>query len=90
MSIQIATPFKENKPWTKLDVASTFATFAIIYALSPPWIIALARVFNSPTFVQDAIAFIYHPLAVARYHVPAIDNFYNAYRVMLAPWLTGI
>jgi hypothetical protein len=90
MSIQIATPQQEGRPWTRADTASALLTFAILYALSPPWVIAMARVLECLSTTQDLIAFAYHPLSIAREIFPQVNEFYDGYRVLLTPWLSGI
>ena len=90
MTIQIATPTKESRPWTRIEIVSTFLTFMILYALSPPWTIAFARVTHAGPTVQNMIVFGYHPLTIARDHLPAVDRFYEGYGVLLTPWLSGL
>ncbi len=90
MTIPIATPHKEVRPWTRADIASAFLTFFILYALSPPWMIAMSRVCHAPEWAQNLLVFCYHPLSVARQNLAPVDHFYNAYAAMLIPWLSGI
>lgn len=90
MVTPIATPNEEPRPWTRMDIVSAFVTFAILYALSPPWMIALARVFRAPGWAASLLSFCYHPLSIARQNLPQVDHFYDAYRAMLTPWLSGI
>lgn len=73
-----------------MDVASAFLTFVILYALSPPWIVAFTRATQAPPWVLNIVAFCYHPLSVARQNFSGIDFFYTAYRTLLQPWLSGI
>ncbi len=90
MTIPIATPHKEPRPWTRTDIASAFLTFCILYALSPPWMIAMSRVLHAPPWVQNLLAFCYSPLSFARQNLPHVDHFYNGYGQLLVPWLSGI
>ena len=86
----IASPNKEPRPWTRSDIASAFVTFFILYALSPPWMIAMMRVTHAAPWTVNLLAFCYHPLSIARQSSSHIDHFYSAYRVLLDPWLSGI
>lgn len=90
MSTQVAAPYQEPRPWTRSDIASASLTIFILYALSPPWVVAFARAAQAPPWVDGVVAFVYHPLSIARQQFSGIDYFYTAYRILLQPWLSGI
>lgn len=90
MSTPVAAPHQEPRPWTRSDIASAFTTFVILYALSPPWVVAFMRATHAPEWVLNIAAFCYHPVTLARQNISGIDFFYNAYRLLLQPWLSGI
>lgn len=87
-AIKISHP--KSKPWSRVDIACAYLSGLLIYALSPPWMIALFRVCSAPVWLLNALAFLYSPLTALRQSVDAIDAFYNAYRILLNPWLSGI
>lgn len=90
MSTQVAAPHKEPRPWTRTDIASALLTFFILYALSPPWIVALMRVTHAPSWLLNVVAFCFHPLSILRQNYGPIEYFYKAYRILLEPYLSGI
>ena len=90
MLLHIAILHRQPKVWTKADIVCGYLSGLIVYALSPPWIIALFRVCGAPVWVLNSLAILYTPLMVARENFTAVDAFYNAYRILLTPWLSGI
>lgn len=90
MLLHIATLHCQPRVFRRSDYLSFVLTGLISYALSPPWVIALFRVFGAPVWLMNTIAFFYAPLTLARGNSNAIDTFYHGYRVLLSPWLSGI
>lgn len=90
MFLHVTILHKQPRVWTKWDIFCAYLSGLIMYALSPPWIIALFRVCGAPLWLLNSLAILYSPLSVARQNLTAIDAFYDAYRILLSPWLSGI
>lgn len=90
MNAPVAAPYQEPRPWKRSDIACALFALMVLYALSPPWVIAISRGLHAPAMVMNVIAFGYHPLSVMRQTYPPVDYFYSAYRLLLSPYLSGI
>ena len=90
MILHIANPHRQPRVWTKSDILCAYLSGLILYALSPPWVIALFRVCGAPLWLLNSLAMLYSPLMIARENLAPVDAFYNAYRILLSPWLSGI
>lgn len=80
----------EEEPWTPSQKFRMGLVFLGLYAISPPIIIGLARLIGSPTWFMHSLGFFYSPVVYLRQEVPMINSFYEAYRVLMQPWFSGI
>ena len=90
MSSITASKVQDEEPWGVQQKVRMAVLILALYAVSPPMIIVLSRSSGAPIWFMHSLEFFYAPIAYVRETIPMIDNFYEAYRVLMRPWLTGI